>query len=135
MTASALALRAALFARLSGDAQLATLLGGPRVYDEPPRAAPAPYVVLGDLATRDLSGDEAPAHEHELALEIWSREGGLSQALRAADRVASLIDGAALALDGFRLASLAWISTDASRIAANDLRRATLAFRAVTEPA
>lgn len=132
---SALSLRAAVFQRLAGDAALAALLGGPRIYDEPPRAALPPYVVLAEIETRDLSGDAAPAHEHAFALEVWSRQGGLSEALKAADRVVRLVDGAALALDGFRLATLAWSETDAQRIADNDLRRAAIRFRAVTEPA
>jgi len=132
---SALALRGAVFQRLAGDAALAALLGGPRIYDEPPRAALPPYVVLVEIETRDLSGDAAPAHEHVFALEVWSRQGGLSEALKAADRVVRLVDGAALALDGFRLATLAWSTTNAQRIADNDLRRAAIRFRAVTEPA
>ena len=132
---SALALRSAVFQRLAGDAALSALLGGPRIYDEPPRAALPPYVVLAEIETRDLSGDAAPAHEHAFALEVWSRQGGLSEALKAADRVVRLVDGAALALDGFRLATLAWSATDAQRIADNDLRRAAIRFRAVTEPA
>lgn len=130
----ALALRAAIHQRLAGDGALAGLLGGPRIYDEPPRAAVPPYVVLGVIETRDASGDLAPVAEHRLAMEVWSREGGLSEALKAADRVVRLLDGAALALDGHRLADLAWSLTDAARIADNGLRRATIRFRAATEP-
>ncbi len=131
---SALALRAAVYQRLVGDAALAGLLGGARIYDEPPRAALPPYVVLGPLASKDVSGDVAPAQEHQLVLEVWSREGGLSEALKAADRVVRLTDGAALILDGWRLATLSWSATDAVRIADNGLRRASITFRAVTEP-
>jgi hypothetical protein len=130
-----LALRAAVVARLLADAGLSALLGGARVHDEPPRGASPPYVLVGDVATSDASGDEAPAEEHLLALEVWSREGGLSEALKVADRAVRLLDGAALTLDGFRLASLAWRTTDAGRFADAGLRRATVTFRAVTEPA
>ncbi|HVI28176.1 DUF3168 domain-containing protein [Hansschlegelia sp.] len=132
---SALALRSAVFQRLAGDAALSALLGGPRIYDEPPRAALPPYVVLAEIETRDLSGDVAPAHEHVFALEVWSLQGGLSEALKAAERVVRLVDGAALELDGVRLANLAWISTEAERLVGQDLRRAAIRFRAVTEPA
>ena len=132
---SALALRSAVHQRLAGDGALGALLGGARIYDEPPRAAAPPYLVLAEIETRDLSGDAAPAHEHAFALEVWSRQGGLSEALKAADRVVRLIDGAALELDGVRLANLAWISTEAERLVGQDLRRAAIRFRAVTEPA
>ena len=132
---AALALRAAIHARLAGDAALVALLGGPRIYDEPPRAELPPYVALARCSAEDFSADDAPAELHGLALEVWSREGGLSEALRVADRLVRLIDGAALALDGHRLAAIAWRTTEADRFADAGLRRATVTFRAVTEPA
>ncbi|RXF75454.1 DUF3168 domain-containing protein [Hansschlegelia zhihuaiae] len=134
MSSPALALRAAIHARLVADGPLLALLGGPRVYDEPPRGAAPPYVVLAECRSADVSGDETPAEEHRVALEIWSREGGLSQALKVSDRVARVIDGAALALDGSRLASLAWTGAEAARETDGKLRRAVVTFRAVTEP-
>lgn len=131
---AALALRAAVRQRLAADAALVALLGGPRVYDEPPRALPPPYVALAGCESADVSADETPAEEHALSFEIWSREGGLSETLQIAERVARLLDGAALALDGHRLASLAWRTTEAARFTDAGLRRAAMTFRAVTEP-
>lgn len=131
---AALSLRAAIRARLVADASLLALLGGARVHDEPPRAALPPYVVFGDVESIDASGDETPAQEHALLLEVWSREGGLSETLKISARVVALLDGAALTLDGCRLASLAWVFTDAGRAADQNFRRAILKFRAVTEP-
>lgn len=130
---AALALRAAVFERLAADATLAGLLDGAKIYDEPPRAAAPPYVALGQVESADASGDAAPVEEHQLTLEVWSREGGLAQALKAADRVVRLLDGAELAVQGVRLANLAWRFTDASRAADGGLRRAVVRFRAVTE--
>jgi hypothetical protein len=134
MSAASLALRTALRQRLVGDAALSALLGGPRIFDEPPRGALPPYVALGVGVARDLSGDLAPAEEHELTIEVWSREGGLSEALKAADRLARAADGPPLALAGHRLATFDWIGTEAQRFVENGLRRATVKFRAVTEP-
>jgi hypothetical protein len=129
---AALALRAAVFQRLAGDAALASLLGGARIHDEPPRGAAPPYVALAGVQSRELAGGDA--EEHEVSLEVWSREGGLSEALRIADRTVRLLDGAPLVLDGWRLAALAWRFTDAGRTAEPGRRRAVVAFRAVTEP-
>lgn len=134
IASAALALRAAVVQRLASDATLATLIGAARVYDEPPRAALPPYVVLAMVESSDVSGDLAPAAEHRLTLEVWSRQGGLAEALKAANRVVDRLDGADLALDGWRLVDLAWRSTRAERMDAAGLRRAELAFRAVTEP-
>ncbi len=129
-----LSLRSAVYQHIVADAPLAALLGGARVYDEPPRAAAAPYVALGGVETRDFSGDAAPVQEHLFALEVVSREGGLAEALKIADRLVRRLDGAALAPEGHGLASLAWRFTDSGRAADNGLRRATVSFRAVTEP-
>lgn len=133
-TSSTLSLRAAVYQHVAADAALAALLGGARVYDEPPRAAAAPYVALGGVETRDVSGDAAPVEEHLFALEVVSREGGLAEALKVADRLVRRLDGVALAPQGHRLASLAWRFTDSGRAVENGLRRATVSFRAVTEP-
>lgn len=134
MSAASLALRAAFRQRLAADAVLAALLGGQKIYDEPPRGAVPPYVALGDAVARDVSGDSAPAEEHELAVEIWSAEGGLSQALKAAERLARTADGTALVLEGHRVASFDWIGTEAAKFVDDGLRRAVVTFRAVTEP-
>lgn len=134
MTSAALSLRTAVRQKLVGDATLSSLTGGPRIYDEPPRGSLPPYVVLARCDSADLSGDDAPVVEHGLDLEVWSREGGLSEALKIADRVVRLLDDAELALSGARLVGIAWRGTQADRVADGGLRRATLSFRAVTEP-
>lgn len=129
----ALALRRAVHQTLVSDVALSGLLGGPRVYDEPPRALLPPYVTLGDCASAELPVDGPPAAEHAFSLDVWSREGGLSEALKAADRIVHLLDGAELTLDGCRLVSIAWRATDAARTTDGGFRRAAMSFRAVTE--
>ncbi|MGL4438319.1 MAG: tail completion protein gp17, partial [Bosea sp. (in: a-proteobacteria)] len=47
MMDAVIAVRRAIQARLVGDTNLNTLLGGPRIHDEPLRAATGPYVVYG----------------------------------------------------------------------------------------
>ena len=55
MSGPILVLRAAILSHLSGDAELATLMGGTvRLYDEPPRAAEPVYAVFGDAAAPRL---------------------------------------------------------------------------------
>ena len=48
MSSSAAALRAAIHDALVADGTLTALLGGPKVYDEPPQGAAFPYVTLGE---------------------------------------------------------------------------------------
>ena len=75
-TAASAALRAAVHDALAADAALTALLGGPKVYDEPPRAAAFPYVTLGEARIADFSTGTRAGEEHQLTLHAWSRQGG-----------------------------------------------------------
>ena len=131
---AALALRAAVRERLAADADLTAALGGAKVFDHVPAGTDAPYIVLSDMQSRPAGTATEVAEEHRLALDVWSRQEGLAEALTAAARVAASLDDAGLSLAGHRLANLRWVSTDARRSGNGRLRSATLRFRALTEP-
>lgn len=133
MTSPVLALRQAIHARLVGDAALTALLGGPRVHDEPPRAAAGLYVVFGEGRARDWSTGSDRGHEHEVALIVWSKAGGAKPALEAADRIVALLDDAALTLGGHRLVNLRVTASETRRDEKAGVARVTLRLRAVTE--
>jgi hypothetical protein len=116
------------------DAALSSLLGGAKIFDEVPASAGVPYIVLTDIESREAGSSVDEGEEHRFTLNIWSREGGLGEALNAAAQVASSLDGADLALTGHRLANLRWLATDARRASDGRHRMASLRFRALTEP-
>jgi len=131
---AALALRAAVRSKLANDMALLGLLGGAKIFDEVPASASAPYIVLTDIESREAGSSVDDGQEHRFTLNVWSREGGLGEALNAAARVASSLDGADLELTGHRLANLRWLATDARRASDDRHRLASLRFRALTEP-
>jgi hypothetical protein len=131
---AALALRAAVRSKLVDDAALSGLLGGAKIFDEVPASAGAPYIVLADIESRETGSSHEEGEEHRFTLNIWSREGGLGEALNAAAQVASSLDGADIPLTGHRLANLRWLATDARRASDGRHRMASLRFRALTEP-
>ena len=134
MNSPILALRAAVLAATQGDAELATLMGGAvRIHDEPPRAAEPVYAVFGDASARDWSTGSDRGHEQDAAIVVWAREGSARSALLAAERIAALLDGAALALAGHRLVNLRVAGIEVRREAGTNLARVTLRMRAVTE--
>src|SRR5690606_16715578 len=96
--------------------------------------AGTPYIVLDGIESREAGSEPEDGQEHRLTLNIWSREGGLSEALTAAAQIASSLDGADLALSGHKLANLRWLATDARRASDGRHRFASLRFRALTEP-
>ena len=134
MTSPILALRAALLAAAQADLELADLMGGAvRLYDEPPRAAEPVYAVFGEARARAWSTASDRGHEQDASILIWGKEGSAPSALLVAERLASLLDGAALVLDGHRLVNLRVTELEAGRDGDTNLARVTLRLRAVTE--
>jgi hypothetical protein len=74
------ALRAAVHDALMSDTRVTSVLGGPKIYDEPPRAAAFPYVTLGEAHIADFSAGNERGEEHQLTLHAWSRQGGHREA-------------------------------------------------------
>jgi hypothetical protein len=64
---------------------------------------------------------------------VFAKPGSARSALLAADRMAALLDDAALALDGHRLVNLRITAAESARDERTGLARATLRLRAVTE--
>jgi Protein of unknown function (DUF3168) len=133
MSAPSRALQEGVFAALSGDATLQTLLGGAYVFDGAPRNQPAPYVHLGELTARDWSTSTEEGTEINFAVVAWSRAEGRSEGLAIADRVVALLHDQALTLAGYRLANLRHLSTETARVEKPEGRRTVTRFRAVVE--
>src|SRR3972149_3086207 len=115
MPASAVSLRAAIRDALAADMPLVTMLGGAKIYDEPPRDAALPYVTLGEDVIADASTATEPGDEHALTLHVWSRQGGHREAHIIAGALLEALVDAPLSLDGHRLANLRFIVADVRR--------------------
>jgi len=134
MSASVLALRAAIQTRLQEDAALTALIGPGRIHDEAPRAMRGLYIVHGDVDVRDWSTGSDNGCEQDLGLAVWAGESSSArQALEAAALLVASLDDAPLAPAGHRLINLRWRSSRLARDAATGLACVTLRFRAVTE--
>jgi hypothetical protein len=134
MTSPILALRAAVQGILTSDATLLGLLGGPQVYDETPASVTPPYVTFGEAKVEDWSAGYDHGHQHRLSLNIWSRQGGDSEALGIANWCAGLLDGALPTLDGHRLIMLRVNEQEVGRPTKDGLRQARLMLEAFSEP-
>jgi hypothetical protein len=134
MSTAAAALRAAIHTALIGDGALTALLGGAKVYDEPPAAAVFPYVTLGEGRCLDFSTGTETGEEHTLTLHAWSRQGGHREAQLIAGALLQALDDAPLVLNGHRLVNLRFALADVRREADGRTYHALVRFRAVTEP-
>lgn len=95
----------AVLAALRADADLAAGLAG-RIWDTAPRDPDFPHLVVEDASARDRSGLDAPLEEIRLALKIFSRTGGRSEAALLAERAEAALAAAEPSLDGARLVLL-----------------------------
>jgi len=134
-TASSAALRAAIYDALIADGALTSVLGGPSVYDEPPRAAAFPYVTLGEARISDFSTGGERGEEHQLTLHAWSRQGGHREAHLITGALLQALDDAPLTLADHRLINLRFALADVRRESDGRTYHALVRFRAVTEPA
>ncbi|WEZ83990.1 DUF3168 domain-containing protein [Rhizobium sp. 32-5/1] len=127
------ALQAAIYARLTGDAALTTLIGAVGVHDRLLIAPARPYVRIANIETRDWSTASEPGEEHLLTLEARSGEGGNRVVQEIAARIRVLLDDAALALTGAVLVNLRHQKTRTGRDAKGKGHVAEMVFRALTE--
>ena len=133
-TAAAAALRAAVHDALTADASLTALLGGAKIYDEPPRAAAYPYVTLGETRISDYSDGDGPGEELQLTVHAWSRQGGHREAHMIAGALLQALDDAPLNLTDHTLVNFRFAVADVRREADGRTYHALVRFRAVTEP-
>jgi len=135
MSDASWALQQAVFAELGANAEVQAVLGDPpRLYDAVPRDAVFPYAVIGDGQENDASTATEQGSEHILAIHIWSRGGGHRECKEIAAAIRDGLGGASLALAGFALVGIAFQSGDYAREPDGETWRASLRFRAVTEP-
>jgi hypothetical protein len=127
-------LQKAVYAALSSDATLITLLGGGGIHDAPPQDAAFPYVVIDQMQIRDWSTGTEPGAEHMLTLHVWSDYAGKRDAYEIADAVRAALDGALLSLEEHRLINLRHQYSELKRDADGETQHGVLRFRAVTEP-
>jgi len=131
--AVAAALQAAVFARVSGDAVVAGLVGD-AVYDAaPPGVLPSLYVSLGPEVVRDRSDKTGAGAEHEFTVSVLSDAAGFAAAKAVAGAVSDALVDAEMTLARGRLVGLWFLRAKAARVGSGERRRIDLTFRARVE--
>jgi Protein of unknown function (DUF3168) len=128
------ALRSAMVSELRNSTALTTLLGGPKIYDEPPANASFPYISCGDWMVRDFSTDGTRAHEHTITLHVYSKQGGRLECEEITAELLQLLDDMPLSPPNHHLVNMRFTFADMRREADGRTYHAVVRFRAVTEP-
>lgn len=127
-------LQQAVYAALSGNAPLTALLGGARIYDDVPQAAPYPHISLGQTSSTEYATGTEDGEEHILTLHVWSQNGGRSEAQRIMGAVRDALHTASLTLAGHTLVTLRQQFSDVRRDPDGVTIHGIVRYRAVTEP-
>lgn len=110
MSVSAWPLQQAVFAALSADAGVKTVVGDPaRVFDKPPGDATLPYVLIGDGTEEDWGTATDNGAEHQLTIHVWSRAGGRKEARAILAAIYNVLNDTTLTLSGFHLVNLRFV--------------------------
>ena len=129
------ALQRSLYQALANSLELVTLLGGVRVYDDPPQSAPYPFITLGQSVVRDWSTGSEDGAEHSLTLHVWSQAGGKKEMLAIVEAVRAALHDKPLAVENHNLINLRHEFSEARPDPDGDTFHGVVRYRAVTEPA
>jgi uncharacterized protein DUF3168 len=127
-------LQRGVYQALAGSSDLTTLLGGPRIYDDAPQAAPYPFVTLGQSMIRDWSTGTEDGAEHSLTLHVWSRSGGKKQVHEIIEAIKEVLHDQPLTLADHHLINLRHELSEARLDPDGDTFHGIVRYRAVTEP-
>lgn len=128
-----IALRKAVRDRLLANAALVARLGGQRVYDQAPRDAPTPYVVVAQSQVRDWSTMTERGGEHMLLLDVWSQRPGARETLEIMALVANDLDNAQLTVPGAACVLARILDTQTTRESAGRFARGRMRLRVLLE--
>jgi Protein of unknown function (DUF3168) len=135
MTASTgWSLQRGVYQALANSFELGTLLGGTRIYDDPPQAASYPFITLGQSLVRDWSTGTEDGAEHLLTLHVWSRAGGKKQVHDIIEAIESTLHDQPLTLVDHDLVNLRHEFSEARPDPDCDTYHGIVRYRAVTEP-
>ena len=127
------ALQKALIAHLRADGALQALLGDPvRIWDQAPRGAAYPHLLVGRSESRPVEA-EGCGVEHQFSLRCASRFEGTEEAKAVCAAVRAAVHEAPLEADGVRAVSIRATYADVFRSSDHKRTWGVIRIRAVTE--
>lgn len=128
------ALQRAIYQRLSAAPGVQALIGAPaRIYDDPPKGAEMPYLVIGPTQISDWAGVDRGL-QHDLRLHVFSVYAGRREVKEIMGAVYDALHDADFAVDGCRLVNIRFVFADAVRRRDAGAYQGVMRYRAVTQP-
>jgi hypothetical protein len=111
-----------------------SLLGGERIYSNPPPAAQFPYISLGQTVNLDWNTGTEDDTEHSLTLHVWSRADNSSEVHEIIQVIRMVLHDQPLAVDNRYVVNLRHEFTEARIDPDGETLHGIVRYRAVTEP-
>lgn len=124
-----------LFQALLGDAELASLTGGPKVFDRVPEKAAYPYVVVGRTSVSDWSTATEDGAAIVVLIHTWSGTSDRTQSHAIQQRIDTILTGELPPMAGYTLVQLRNQLTETWRDHTDGHLHGLMRFRALVEPA
>lgn len=97
-------LQVAIYARLSGDPTLTSMITG--VFDHVPEGTDFPYVTIGDATAADWSSTTHRGQVSTVTVHTWAEAEGRAAALAIMDQVDELLHEQKLSMTGHTMVSM-----------------------------
>ena len=129
-------LQSALYSKLTENAALCSLLaaGSGGVYDEVPRDAVFPYIVIGDMSSLPEDTQDSRAEDVRMTLHIYSRSAGQRECKQVIDAAAAALEDGALNIAGHVAVLCRRVSASCLLMADGETRQGLLEYRLLVEP-
>ena len=126
-------LQQAVYAALSGDAQIKAVLGDPaRIFDHVPPSAQFPHLAIGETTAQPFDGKTEDGLDQTLTLHTWSRARGLKETKTIMAAVTAALDNQTLTLNGHALVLLRMVFAMTALDSDGLARQGGPRFRALT---
>lgn len=128
-------LQSALYSKLTENAALCSLLaaGSGGVYDEVPRDAVFPYIVIGDMTAAREDTQQTHAEDVRMTLHVYSRGAGQRECKRIIDAVAAALEDGALNIAGHVAVLCRRLSVSCALMADGETRQGLMEYRLIVE--
>ncbi|GAB4225333.1 MAG: DUF3168 domain-containing protein [Methyloligellaceae bacterium] len=127
-------LQQGIYQALAGNPQVTSLLGGQKIFDNPPQDATFPYLTFGQTTERDWSTGSEDGSEHTVTLHVWSRAGGKKETYEIIETIRQALNAAPLTVSDHALINLRHEFSEARHDEDGETFHGIVRYRAITEP-
>jgi hypothetical protein len=128
-------LQSALYSKLSANTALCGRLaaGSAGIYDDVPRDAAFPYIVIGDMSSLPEDTQDSRAEDVRMTLHVYSRSGGQRECKRIIDAAADALEDGALNIAGHVAVLCRRLSVSCALMADGETRQGLMEYRLIVE--